>query len=79
MNLPQYHFVIDQTTELYHFTSIGPNGRINKIVQFDKITDDPLVYNLALGDYNAFTKEIDDEVVSNNRDQEKVFATFDKQ
>lgn len=33
------------------------------------------VYNLAFGDKNPLTGEIDDEVISNNGDRDKVLAT----
>ncbi len=76
MNLEQYSFLFNDLTQAYQFTSIGSNGLIEKIVQFTKINDNPVVYNLALGDYNAIAGKIDDEVVSNNKDTEVVFATI---
>lgn len=33
------------------------------------------IYNLAFGDLNATTGDIDDMVISNNRDRDKVLAT----
>jgi hypothetical protein len=76
MNLPQYNFLFNDLAQAYQFTSVGSNGLIEKIVQSTKINDDPLVYNLALGDYNSVAGKIDDEVVSNNKDTEMVFATI---
>ncbi|MCW3110403.1 MAG: hypothetical protein JWQ09_4909 [Segetibacter sp.] len=35
--------------ESYWFYSEGPKGRIRKVVQFQK-TENPYIYNLALGD-----------------------------
>ena len=33
------------------------------------------IYNLGFGDYNAETKTIDDEIITNNGDSLKVLAT----
>lgn len=52
----------------------GPKGLIRKSVEFQK-TNDPNLYNLAFGDKHPGTGQIDDTVVSNNSDTEKVLAT----
>ncbi|MCB0517891.1 MAG: hypothetical protein H6577_24945 [Lewinellaceae bacterium] len=55
----------------YLFTSEGPRGRILKIVLFQNIGENS--YNLAFGDFIA--GQLDDEVVSDNRDFVKVLST----
>lgn len=58
----------------FEFTSEGLNGQIHKLVQFTP-TNMKDVFNLAFGDKDAETGEIDDTVISNNGDSEKVLAT----
>ncbi len=47
---------------------------MRKVIEFQKMNDKN-VYNLAFGDYNSETDEIDDLVVTNNGDTEKVLST----
>ena len=61
--------------KVFEFISIGPKGAIKKRVQYKKISDNEDIYNLAFGDVNAETDDIDDKIVSNNNDMEKVLAT----
>ncbi len=58
----------------FEFISEGSKGLIRKKIQFQS-TSTPNLYNLAFGDANPQTGEIDDLVVSNNADSEKVLAT----
>lgn len=74
MNLDRYHYLISNDYQKYIFYSDGPRGRIKKVILYTKLLDDPLTYNLAFGDENA-AGTIDDEVVSNNQDRDKVLAT----
>jgi len=39
-------------------------------------TGESNIYNLGFGDYNAETKTIDDEIITNNGDSLKVLATI---
>jgi hypothetical protein len=74
MKLPYYKLNADSSLHLFEFTSVGPKGKIDKIILFEKsITND--VYNLAFGDRNNKTGEIDDEIVSNNGDSFKILRT----
>ncbi len=75
MHLPQYELKTGAQFELYEFVSEGPKGRITKLVKYSPIENNPLLYNLAFGDKNEDTGDIDDTVVSNNEDSEKVLAT----
>jgi hypothetical protein len=77
MKLDMYLFTVSANHEQYEFISIGPKGNIKKIVRFDKFLLSPEleIVNLAFGDLNEDTRDIDDENVSNNADTEKVLAT----
>ena len=54
--------------------SIGSNGAIKKIIEF-QATSYPGLYNLAFGDKNPGTGELDDLAISNNGDTQKVPGT----
>ena len=74
MKLPKYSLKSGEKLTTFEFISEGPRGQIVKIVQF-KQTNLKNVYNLAFGDKDQNTGEIDDTVISNNEDSEKVLAT----
>jgi hypothetical protein len=76
MQLDHYYFTTTDTSLKYIFTSEGPKGRITKVVQFRLINQEYNVYNLAFGDWNADTDVIDDLVVTNNNDRDKILATL---
>jgi hypothetical protein len=59
---------------VYEFTSIGPNGYIKKIVQFNQ-THEKDVYNLAFGNI-TIDGSIDDYTTNNNKDRDKILATI---
>ena len=58
----------------FEFLSEGPKGKIQKLIQFALVNQDNY-YNLAFGDKNPITGEIDDITVTDNGDSEKVLAT----
>lgn len=58
----------------FEFISEGPKGAIRKLIEFQRTTD-PDVYNLAFGDYSPRNQKMDDLVVSDNGDTEKVLVT----
>ncbi len=74
MNANKYLLDAEKDFTVFEFISEGPKGKIKKIIKFQD-TNEPNLYNLAFGDKNINTKEIDDIVVSNNGDSEKVLAT----
>ncbi len=45
------------------------------MIQFSLINQDNLFFNLAFGDKNSETGEIDDMIITDNGDSEKVLAT----
>ncbi|NOU46499.1 MAG: hypothetical protein HOO86_05480 [Bacteroidales bacterium] len=74
MNLEKYELKSGEELEVFEFVSIGPKGKITKLVQYTP-TNYKDLFNLGFGDKNAETGEIDDGVISNNGDSEKVLAT----
>jgi hypothetical protein len=74
MNLEKYEIKSGEQLTVFEFVSTGPKGRINKIVQYTP-TNYKDLYNLGFGDMNSETGELDDKVISNNGDSEKVLAT----
>ena len=74
MNLDHYEIEAGKKVLTYEFTSIGVQGNVRKLIQFVLI-DESGIYNLAFGDKNSDTDDIDDLIITNNGDSEKVLAT----
>ncbi|MBU0766104.1 MAG: hypothetical protein KJ607_14875 [Bacteroidetes bacterium] len=74
MKLPRYQLKSSDTLWTFEFISEGPRGKIHKIIQYTE-TNLKDVYNLAFGDKDRKTGKIDDMIISNNSDSEKVLAT----
>lgn len=74
MKLDKYELKSGEQLEVFEFVSIGEKGKIPKIVQYTP-TNYKNLYNLGFGDKNIETGELDDNVISNNGDSEKVLAT----
>ncbi|MCB0429344.1 MAG: hypothetical protein KDD54_04455 [Flavobacteriales bacterium] len=74
MKLPRYPLASDDKLTTFEFISSGPGGEIPKLVQFTP-TNLKDVYNLAFGDKDHDTGEINDKAISNNGDSEQVLAT----
>lgn len=74
MKLPKYPLAASDTLMTFEFISEGQKEPIYKLVKYQP-TNLKGVYNLAFGDKNLDTGEIDDLVISNNGDSEKVLAT----
>jgi hypothetical protein len=74
MNFDKYPVVIGATSMVYEFVSEGNKGRISKLVIYSK-THLHNFYNLGFGDKDVITGEIDDRVITNNGDSEKVLST----
>ena len=75
MKLPKYEIEAEDSLEVFAFVSEGPKGNIQKLIKFSE-TSLKGFYNLAFGDKDLLTGEIDDIVVSKNGDSEKVLATI---
>jgi len=74
MKLDRYELRSGQSSSTFEFVSIGPKGSILKTIQFSKLGYDN-IYNLAFGDKVAESDEMDDLIVTNNNDSEKVLTT----
>lgn len=74
MNLETYHLRFGDEPTVFEFTSVGPKGKIPKIIEFQS-SDVKGYYNLAFGDKHLMTGEMDDLSVANNGDTDKVLAT----
>ena len=74
MKLERYELKAEKSLMVFEFVSEGPKGEIPKLVQFGE-TNLRGFYNLAFGDKDLTTGEINDSVVSNNNDSDKVLAT----
>lgn len=73
MNLEKYDITVSDDWLIYEFVSIGPRGDIDKVVIYQHIEGS--LYNLAFGDKDGVTGNIDDLVISDNQDTEIVLAT----
>lgn len=74
MKIPKYHLKAESRFTRFEFISEGPKGAIRKLIELQTTTD-PEVYNLAFGDKDPLTGDINDLAVTNNGDTEKVLAT----
>jgi hypothetical protein len=74
MRLEQYQLEVDSTFMAFEFISEGPKGKINKLIMYSE-TDVKGIYNLSFGDRIGNSNEIDDLIVTDNKDSEKVLAT----
>lgn len=74
MHLSRYPLTSDYRSTVFNFESEGLHGKIKKSILYTK-TDIKNVYNLAFGDMNMLTDEIDDLIISGNGDAPMVLAT----
>ena len=74
MKNPKYQLKAEQDLTVFNFISEGPKGRIPKLIEI-KETNLKDFYNLAFGDKDLETGEINDKIVTNNDDTEKVLST----
>jgi len=74
MKLPRYELKAEKSLTVFEFISEGPKGEIPKLIKFSETTLKGF-YNLAFGDKNLDSGEIDDTIVSNNGDSEQILAT----
>ena len=59
---------------IFEFISEGKKGSIHKLIKFSE-TSLKDFYNLAFGDKDILTGDIDDKVITDNGDSEQVLAT----
>ena len=75
MELPRYQIESSVGSTYFEFVSSGINGNIVKVVKYVPFTNQTELFNLGFGDKNIETGELDDLVVTNNGDTDKVLAT----
>jgi hypothetical protein len=76
MRQEQYSFIRDSRRFYYEFYSIGPKGRVKKVVEYNRFTKlETESYNLSFGDWNEAGNCFDDMISTNNGDRNKVLAT----
>lgn len=74
MDLPKYQLSAENSLTVFEFVSIGPKGNIPKLIKFSE-THLKDFYNIGFGDKNLDTGDVDDKIISNNGDSDKVLAT----
>ncbi len=74
MKNPKYQLKAEQDLIVFRFISQGMQGDIQKRIEFNK-TNLKDFYNLAFGDEDILTGAVNDKVVTNNNDTEKVLTT----
>ena len=74
MGNERYDLAEDSDAMVFEFTSVGPKGRIPKLVVYSNTYIEGM-YNLGFGDKNTLTGAIDDMIVTDNKDSQKVLAT----
>ena len=75
MELPKYQISTNEDQTVFKFVSDGPNDKIIKIVLYQPMNE-PDLYNLALGDLDSKTREIDFDIRTNNGDRDMILATI---
>lgn len=73
MQRERYITFTNEEGNVYNFSSIGPNGIIEKAIQFIPIANK--LFNLVLGDRDRHTGELRDDVRTNNGDRDNILAT----
>lgn len=74
MHLDKYPLKANYNYKKFTFFSEGPNGKIKKVVKFEKMFGNR--YNLSLGDWDIRRKGTATMARTNNRDRDKVLATI---
>jgi hypothetical protein len=76
MHLDSYEFFFDKGYEECTFFSIGVKGVIKKRIEFQKMGKD--LYGLSFGDPDPVHGQLNDKVITNNGDMQKVLVTVAK-
>jgi len=74
MELSRYELAFDDTLLKFTFTSIGVKGEIKKGIRFKEAGPNGY-YNLSFGDLDEELDELNDTIISNNGDSNRVLAT----
>ena len=77
MNKDHYEYTTNSNLWVFEFDSVGPKGAIRKTIRYSLIANEDYMFvNLGFGDINYQTGEINDLIVSNNNDRDKILATI---
>lgn len=76
MHLDSYEFSFDERYEECTFFSIGVKGVFKKVIEFQKIGKD--LYGLSFGDPDPEHGRLNDKIITNNGDMQKVLITVAK-
>jgi hypothetical protein len=74
MKYDKYEVKVGESLMLYEFESDGPKGKVTKLIHYTE-TELKGFYNLGFGDKDHKTGEIDDTIITNNGDSQKILAT----
>ena len=72
-----YPLITDDAFETFEFISEGPSRSVTKRIEFSAFPENPVVVNLAFGDWEI-GKDLDDSIVTNNGDTDKILSTVAK-
>ena len=77
MFLERYEYKKSGTFGQYYFHSNGPKGRIRKVVFYRHMgkVNGFYYYNVGFGDFEPKSGKINDLIVTDNKDREKILAT----
>ena len=78
MSKPKYSLTsISEDSLRFEFESVGPEKNVMKVIEYEPIDSNGIYFNLALVDTDA-DGNYSDDVVTDNKDTEKVFGTIAK-
>jgi len=76
MQLEKYSVETSDDYKYYEFYSEGPKGKIKKVIYYQKLKHlGDNFFNLAFGDWIENEKRVDDRIITNNNDRQKILAT----
>ena len=75
MDIERYEIESNIGSRYFEFISSGTNGNIVKVVKYVPFPNQEGIFNPGFGDKNIESGELDDLVVFNNGDTDKVLAT----
>ena len=73
MSFPRYKYSAENELDIFEFESVGIKGKITKIVQYTEMSVKGY-FNLGFGGLNFETREISDDILTNNGHRQKVLA-----
>ncbi len=74
MRNERYELQVESDVMVFEFTSVVPKGAIPKLVIYTE-TNVENIFNLGFGDKDLETDDIDDLIITDNKDSKKVLAT----